>query len=393
MLFVHSLAGGGTERTAATLANYWARTGWGVTVVTLAAVADDFYVLDTAVDRVALHLSGDSRGLVHAALQNGQRVAALRKAIRRHRPDIVLSMMSTPNVLLACASRTLPNLRTIGSEHCYPPHAPLGPIWSALRRRAYGRLSAVVALTRECADWIGAHTTATRVPVIPNPVLCPLPDDAPRVDPHRLCAPERKVLLAVGRLASVKNYEMLLRAFARLAGRYPDWDLVMLGEGPQRLLLESRIRDADLSTRVFLPGIAGNVGSWYARADLYVMTSHSEGFPNALAEALAHGVPAVSVDCDTGPRDIIRHGVDGLLVRPDDPTALAAALDRVMGDPALRRGFAARAGEARERFSIEKIAGMWTQLFMELAGARAPASTSTSTSTTGAGPTTRRAGP
>jgi glycosyltransferase involved in cell wall biosynthesis len=174
------------------------------------------------------------------------------------------------------------------------------------------------------------------------------------------------VLLAVGRLNAVKNFEVLTRAFSELAAKYRDWDLVILGEGPERSLLESRIRDHKLETRIVMPGIAGNVGAWFERADLYVMTSRSEGFPNALAEALAHGLPAVSFDCNTGPRDIIRHGVDGLLVPPDDSAALVDALDRVMGDADLRKQLAARAHEARDRFSVEKIAGMWEVLFREL---------------------------
>jgi len=97
-----------------------------------------------------------------------------------------------------------------------------------------------------------------------------------------------------------------------------------------------------------------------------VMTSHSEGFPVALAEALAHGLPAVSVDCNTGPRDIIRQGIDGLLVPPGDRAALMQALERVMADQDFRERLAARAPDARERFSVEKIAHMWEDLFTEL---------------------------
>ena len=98
------------------------------------------------------------------------------------------------------------------------------------------------------------------------------------------------------------------------------------------------------------------------------MSSRFEGFPNTLAEALAHGLPAVSFDCDTGPRDIIRHGIDGLLVPPDDAGALGVALSGVMADDALRARLAQRAVDARERFSIERVAAMWEQLFSEPLG-------------------------
>jgi glycosyltransferase involved in cell wall biosynthesis len=373
LLFTQSLAGGGAERTVATLANHWTTRGWDVTVATLAPRAEDFYSLHPAVRRSALDLAGPSGGPVGGALQNVRRVRALRGLLGSVRPRVAVAMMSTPNVLLALARRGMPGLVAVGSERCYPPHAPLGRLWSAARRRAYGRLDAVVALTDECGRWIETHTSARSVPVIPNAVVYPLPSTPPRLVPDAVLLPGRKALLAVGRLDPVKNLHTLLAVFARLAPVHPDWDLVLLGAGPEGDALRAAAGSMGLAGRVILPGIAGNVGEWHARADLYVLTSHSEGFPNALAEALCHGVPAVSVDCDTGPRDIVRHGVDGVLVAPDDPAALARALGLLMGDGALRRQYAARATEARARFSIERIAGMWEALFGRLEATRTAA--------------------
>jgi glycosyltransferase involved in cell wall biosynthesis len=189
---------------------------------------------------------------------------------------------------------------------------------------------------------------------------------APRITPDSLCQSGRHLLLAVGRLEAQKGFDWLEDAFINLAKRYPDWDLVILGDGPQHATLQDQARAAGLEKRIFLPGRGGNVGEWYERADLYVTSSRFEGFPNTLAEAMAYGLPAVSFDCDTGPRDIIRHEVDGLLVPPGDVAALTAALDQLMGDADLRQRFAERAVEARDRFSMERIAGMWEELFEEI---------------------------
>ncbi len=367
VIFINNLAGGGAERVAATLANHWARKQWTITIVTLGPQSLDFYPLEPAVRRVSLNLLGDSAHWLDGLRQNVRRVIALRRTIKQLRPQVALSMMSTPNVLLAFASLGIAGLGTVGSERCYPPHFPLGTMWHALRRRMYGRLTAVVALTQECAAWIRTHSSARCVPVIPNPACWPLPGNLPKIVPDALCAPERRVLLAVGRLGKEKSFDVLIDVFSKLARRHPEWDLVILGEGRERPMLEARILDAALQARIFMPGIAGNVGEWYARADLYVTSSRFEGFPNALAEALAHGLPAVSVDCDTGPRDIIRHGVDGLLVPLGDVHGLQAALDCVMGDSHLRKEMAHRAIDARSRFSIERIAGMWEDLFSSMA--------------------------
>lgn len=371
LLFTHSMAGGGAERTVATLANHWAGRGWDVSVATLAPREEDFYDLRPGVRRIALDLSGASGSPVAAVRQNLRRVGALRRLLAQLRPEVALAMMSTPNVLLALAGQGMPWLVRVGSERCFPPHAPLTWPWSTARTRLYGRLDAVVALTSECRRWIATHTSARTVPVIPNAVAWPLPFAAPWIVPNAVIAPARRVLLAVGRLDPVKNFGGLLAVFARLSDRHPEWDLVILGDGPERAALQAARKAWGLEGRVVLPGMAGNVAQWHERCDLFVLSSHSEGFPNALAEALCQGMPVVSVDCDTGPRDIIRHGIDGLLVAPDDPDALERALDELMGNGVLRQHFAAHAAEARERFSIERVAGMWEALFSRLGGAGA----------------------
>lgn len=362
VIFIHSMGGGGAERVTANLANHWAGKGWAITVLTLAPHSLDFYELHPAVKRITLNLAGNSGNVVAGLWQNLRRVMAVRRVLRQIQPDMALGMMTEANVVLALAAWGL-RIPAIGSEHVHPPQYPLSAVWEALRRHVYGRLDAVAALTRESAHWLEVHTNARRVAVIPNAAPWPLPVQEPRVSPGSVCLAGRLVLLAVGRLEVEKGFDWLLKAFASLMEKRPDWDLVILGEGPLRMMIEYQVQTIGLDKRVFLPGRVGNVGEWYERADLYVMSSRFEGFGNTLAEALAYAVPVVSFDCNTGPRHIIRHEVDGLLVPVGDVAQLAAALDRSMGDADLRARYAERAVEARERFSIEKIARMWEELF------------------------------
>lgn len=365
MVVVHSMGGGGAERVTANLANHWAGKGWSVTVVTLAPMSADFYQLHPAVSRLSLDLAGDSQTAAQGIWQNLRRVHALRRTLRICRPDVALGVMSSANVTLALAAVGL-RVRVIGSEHVHPPTYPLSPLWERLRRQVYGRLDALAVLTQQTARWFEAHTRARRITVIPNAAPWPLPVHEPIVAPATVCRVGHRVLLAVGRLSEEKGFEQLLRAFSSLMKKYPEWDLVILGEGPLRAELERQVVAAQLEGRAFLPGRVGNLAQWYERADLYVMSSRYEGFGNTLAEALVHGLPAVSFDCDTGPRDIIRPEIDGLLVPPQDVASLAAALDRLMGDAGLRSRFGGRAVEARERFSIERIAEKWEELFDEV---------------------------
>jgi len=366
LIFIYSMGNGGAERVSANLANYWAAKGWEVTIVTLSQQSLDFYELHPAVKRIALELAGDSAGVLTGLWQNRRRVIALRRVLRQTQPDIALGMMATANVLLALAAWNLPALRTIGAERNHPPQLPLGHLWETLRRYTYRLLNAVTVQTVEGERWLKNHTHAQRVTVIPNAVTWPLSGQEPRISPGALYQSERQLLLAVGRLEAQKGFDWLIEAFFNLANKHPDWDLVILGEGSLRATLDKQVRESGLEHRIFLPGRAGNIGEWYENADLYVMSSRFEGFPNTLLEAMAHGLAAVSFDCDTGPRDIIRHELDGLLVPPGDISELTVALDRLMSDALTRQHFAERAVDVRERFSMERIVGMWEKLFEEI---------------------------
>lgn len=365
LFLIHSLSMGGAERVTVNLANHWATKGWNVSIATLTGHGEDFYPLHPSVDRIRLGLAGESGGMFSALAGNAARIRAVRRVLLEHRPDVAVGMMTTANVLLALAASGT-GIPVIGSERIHPPALPVGRPWAVLRRWAYGRLDALVALTRPSAAWLQRYTQARRIVVIPNAVPWPLPVGAPVRLPEELLPADRHVLLAVGRLNEQKGFDLLLRAFVLIAARFPAWDLVIVGDGPERPALEQMVRDLGLAQRVVLAGRAGNVGDWYRRADLYVMSSRFEGFPNTLVEAMAHGVPAVSFDCATGPADIIRDGVDGLLVPPEDVERLSDTLARLMSDDAQRLRLASRAVEARERFSLERVASMWEDLFAEV---------------------------
>lgn len=220
--------------------------------------------------------------------------------------------------------------------------------------------------TTESAQWIRNNTYARRVEVIPNPIVYPLSPHPPFLDPKDFLAPGQKMLLGIGRLTEQKGFDLLIEAFARISAKFPHWVLVILGEGPLYSNLVNQVKLYGLQDKVFMPGVAGNIGDWYRAADIYVMSSRFEGFGNTLAEALAYGVPAISFDCPTGPSDIIRHGIDGLLVPNGNVNSLADALSQLMGDEGMRLRFAQNAIEARERFSIGKVASLWERLFEDL---------------------------
>lgn len=364
VIVIYSLASGGAERVTTNLANHWAENGWDITIVTIAGRNLDFYDLSPKINRISLELAKESSGFFSSIVNNYRRVSSLRAVLKKKQPDVALAIMTTSSILLSFAARGL-NFPSIGSERAHPPMLPLGKVWWWLRKRTYRHLSAVAVLTEDSMAWLQSNVRVQRAVLIPNPVNYPLRQHDPVV-PLDLLDKRRFTLLAVGRLSEEKGFDRLLQAYSVLASHFPDWQLVVVGEGSLRPSLEALCDDLGLQGRVFFPGAVGNIADWYTAADLFVMTSLYEGFPNVLIEAMAYGLPVVSVDCDTGPRDIVRDGTDGLLVPQNDHHQLVESLETLMSNEGLRKKFSNRAIDVRERFSIERISRLWESLFMSL---------------------------
>jgi glycosyltransferase involved in cell wall biosynthesis len=325
-----------------------------------------FYPLHPQVHHRSLNLAGVPSSRLQAVLGNFQRVRRLRAAIRETKPEIVISLMSETNVLTLLATRGL-GIPVLVQEQNDPFHLRIGRQWDVLRRWTYPRAEHVVVLTERSLSFF-SRKVRSRAKVIPNPAMV---SGDPRVPFSSNGRP--KTVMAMGRLVPQKGLDLLLAAFGRVAAKHPQWSLEILGEGRLREELEAQVRALGLQDRVRLPGTTKEPHARLRGADLFVMSSRHEGFPLSLCEAMACGLPAISFDCPTGPREIIRDGVDGVLVPPENVAAFAEAMDQLMGDEQRRETLAARAPEVMERFSIGQVMSMWEALIGAIpASHRAP---------------------
>jgi glycosyltransferase involved in cell wall biosynthesis len=362
-LVIYSLGRGGAERTASVLASAWAERGNEVTLITLEQDDVPAYPLHSKVVLRPLRMrAGKARHIFHGAGRNLKIVSALRDAIRGSKPDFVISFMDISNVLALLATRPL-DVPTVIVEQIHPAYHYIGWHWEILRRLLYRRADALVCASRPMLHWFESKAGIKGL-VIPNPVA-----------PGVLCVHSDKndkrekaghVIVGMGRLVEQKGFDLLLEAFSRVAPRHPDWSLKILGEGPLKSQLKAQTQKLNLAARVEFTGALADPFAVLHTADLFVFSSRFEGFGNALCEAMACGLPAISFDCPSGPSEIIRNGIDGVLVPVEDVSALAATMDQLMSDDQERLKLAARAPEVVLRFGIEGILDLWKQMFNDL---------------------------
>jgi glycosyltransferase involved in cell wall biosynthesis len=163
-----------------------------------------------------------------------------------------------------------------------------------------------------------------------------------------------------------KGFDLLLQAFALCLERHPSWTLSLFGEGTEHQQLCALAGRLGLERQVRFEPVTSEPEKVMRESDLFVLSSRYEGFPMVLLEAMASGLPVISFDCLSGPREIIRDEIDGILVPPEDVKALAAAMDRLMGDNEERRRLGARAVEITQRFGLSQVTAMWRSVFDEV---------------------------
>jgi len=368
---------GGAERTTANLLQYLDRRA--IRRVTLAAPRmlqpllppcyDDFH--DTSTYSLA---GGFEDGC--KLLADGRRAVALLRAVR---PDVALGMMHYPSALVTLGRRlgggrmkTVASFR--GPFFEYMHHHERGGMRRLFLRAAVTGTALladrVIVPSQGTADELRRRffTPAGRIAVIPNGIDLTAVTAAAQADIPEFAdrnRDETPVLCAIARLAPEKNLGLLLEAFRRIRAARPVI-LLILGDGPERAVLEAHITAWGLTGAVRLLGHCDNVYPYLRRADVFIHTCQFEGFGYTMLEALACSTAVVATDCPYGPREVLGGGNYGVLTPPDDPAALAAAVLRLLNDPAGRRTLAARGLERARELSVRRMADAYAAEFLKL---------------------------
>jgi GalNAc-alpha-(1->4)-GalNAc-alpha-(1->3)-diNAcBac-PP-undecaprenol alpha-1,4-N-acetyl-D-galactosaminyltransferase len=368
VIVVSSIATGGAERVAATMANAWLERGHEVWLVsTYLGPRTVSYPLNTGVAVLFLSesalVSGRSRGP-----QLLRKTRALRSILLTIRPDVIISFLTNVNVLTLIA-RASSGIPLIISERTDPLHDTELPVALRMARAlCYRFADALVVQTAAAARRYGARLRGLRgISVIHNPLPAQLAASPARTSQDG----EGGCVIAMGRLSAEKGYSKLIEAFGSALGGDAGWRLRIWGDGPLRQRLQSLVDRRQLAERVELCGVTNQPWDALAAGQVFVLSSEYEGFPNAMLEAMAVGLPCVAFDCPSGARELADGGHAAILVPCGDSAALAAALRELARDRELRRTLGARAATfVRSQFSQQSVMADWDALIEEVLARR-----------------------
>ncbi len=362
IILVSAMNLGGAQRVVSVLCDHWSQNGFTVTLIsTFTGENTDHYKVNKNV--ILKSLSNNSFLPKNKILNLLGKLVQLRKIIKDHNPDMVISFLTRVNIATVLSTVGLKTCIII-CERTWTPFATLNKNLYWMYRLLFKNVKKIIVQTEKSKLWLNSYFPGIDTYIIPNPVSYPLPlQNGKMLIPHEFFQEDRKIILACGRLHKFKQFDMLINAFLKIKEKYPDWDLIILGEGEERLNLERLSKKLAINNRIFLPGSAGNMSDWYERADLFVLSSYVEGFPNVLLEAMSYGLPCISFDCDTGPRDMIQHQVNGILVNPDyKEKGLIKALEKMISDEFYRNKIADNAIHIKDKYSIESIMKRWNKI-------------------------------
>lgn len=346
-----NLGFGGAERVMSILSNSFVKKGHKVTFLLNAEKEMIAYHLDSSVEIRRFWYPTRFYNLK----KNQTKVNDLHKEFVSAQPDVIIIFDSTHFVEVKFAVGGL-NIPIIFSQRNDPNSDTIKLRF--LNKYAIRHADGLVFQSAGAQNYYGGKAR-TNSSVIMNPFY------QQHLQKWMYCSNEKKII-SVGRLCEAKNHKLLIDAFSIFSKLHPEYILEIFGDGPLKKSLEAQINKCGLEGKVLLMGIKENVFDFLKNSSMFVLSSDSEGVPNALIEAMSIGMPCVSTDCSPGgARELINNEENGIIVPINNPKLLADAMCRIAEDSKFAVAIGEKAFGVKDKVDVEIVTNKWLETIKE----------------------------
>ena len=361
---IDGMTKGGAERVISNLSNYLIKGDNEVEILTVFK-SEIEYNLDSNINisslennYIDLHKPNKKRGNISKLFMFIKRANIMKKKLKKINPDIIISFLPYTSFLVLKNANKIkkPIIVSVRND---PKEEYKSKVYNLFMRKLYPKASGFVFQTEDAKEYF-KDIISVKTKIIPNP-LNPLFMDVYK-------GKRKKEIVSVGRLCTQKNHKMLIEAFSKIHNKYPDYKLIIYGEGDLRESLENLIKEKHLENRSFLPGIENDIKSKIYNSSLFILSSNYEGMPNALMEAMALGLPVISTDCPCGgPKFLIDKGKNGILVKVGDIDDLANKMEMILENETFAGKLGESASKISEKLNPSKINNEWYEFIKLIA--------------------------
>lgn len=360
VILMGSLTMGGAERVATTLASYLSKHNIETYLVSFDDKMSSYVIEDSIhfINNKDVEKKGKLKGIK-------QRINFLWKKLDEIQPDLIFTMFYIVNIyaLLYKLFRHK-KVKVVSSERCNPKSKDRKGIKEVLNKLSSKKCDGFIFQTEKAKKCYPKKIQEKSI-VIHNAVSNPLLKE---VDISTIRT--KKIISTMGRLEEQKAHDIMIKAFEPLAKKYPEYKLIIYGEGSKRKELERLIQELNLQDNIILPGNDEKAILEVAQSQIFVLTSRYEGMPNALIEAMALGIPSISTNCDMGPAELIQNGKNGYLVAVDDIEDITKKIEMLIKDEQLRNSISENSKKINETHSVENIYHQYLMYFKKVIGQR-----------------------
>lgn len=346
---IGTLSSGGAERVISTLSNELIER-FDITIITFTK-STPFYTLDDRIKVISCMEKADKpKSALDSLKLNYTLVKRISRISKQENINILIGFITSANVLTVIASK-LNRIPSIISERNNPLVEDVPKLWELLRKYTYPKTDTLVLQTKGIKKLYEKKIRPHKITILPNPISADLSNL--RTDNTK----EENIILSVGRLDKNKCHDELITAFNTINPK--GWKVKIIGDGNKKQELTTLIEKYNLTDRIEIISKVKDIDKYYNEASIFVFTSKTEGFPNALMEAMHFGLPCISTDCNFGPSDLIHNGENGFLIPVNDQEELTKKLSQLIDDKALQKKFSENAKRTTENYMSKNVVAQW----------------------------------